>query len=86
MARLDGIVRAGVAACFDLLAPFSVRLCPTHECGLSGIAVDYAPTFIGPTLQVGTAGILPGSTVIETKGAVAAILQLLGTDTGSLGS
>ncbi|GAB2632289.1 hypothetical protein GCM10027068_09090 [Prescottella soli] len=53
---------------------------------LGGVAVDYAPTFIGPTVQVGSAAIQLGSTVIETPGAVAAILELLGIDTGSLGS
>ncbi|WP_430334536.1 hypothetical protein [Rhodococcus sp. ACT016] len=53
---------------------------------LGGVAADYAPTFIGPTLGIGSAVITLGSTVIDTPGAVSAILQLLGIDTGSLGS
>ncbi|WFR73253.1 hypothetical protein P9209_05760 [Prescottella defluvii] len=34
---------------------------------LGGVAADYAPTFIGPTVQVGSAAIQLGSTVIETR-------------------
>lgn len=53
---------------------------------LGGVAADFAPTFIGPTIQVGSAAIQLGSTVIDTPGALDAILGLLGIDTGSLGS
>lgn len=51
-----------------------------------GVATDYASTFIGPTLGVGSAAIQLGSAVIDTPGALAALLGLLGIDAGSLGS
>lgn len=49
-------------------------------------AIDFEPVLVGNKIELGSAVIDLGSTVIDTPGALAAILDLLGIDTGSLGS
>ncbi|TQF69017.1 hypothetical protein FK531_09535 [Rhodococcus spelaei] len=49
-------------------------------------AVDFKPVFVGSKIEVGSSVIQLGSAVVDTPGAVGAVLALLGIDTGSLGS
>lgn len=48
--------------------------------------IAFTPVLVGSPIQVGSAVLDLGSVVVGTPGAVSAILELLGIDTGSLGS
>ncbi|MGW0173807.1 hypothetical protein ACWDUM_08170 [Rhodococcus sp. NPDC003322] len=48
-------------------------------------AVDFEPVFVGSPIEVGSAVLDLGSAVAGTPGAIEAILDLIGVDTGSLG-
>lgn len=63
----------GVAACFNPVASGS------------NTTTDIEPVFVGSPIEVGSAAIELGSTMIQTEGALEALLTLLGVDTGSVG-
>ena len=53
---------------------------------VKGTAAAYTPVYIGPKILIGSAVVSVGSAAIQTPGVVAALLGMLGLDTGSLGS
>lgn len=48
-------------------------------------AIDFAPVLIGSPIELGSSTLQLGSAVLDTPGALSAILTLVGVDTGSLG-
>lgn len=56
------------------------------EPNITDPAVDFEPVFVGNKVGLGSSVLDLGSAVVGTPGAIGGILELLGVDTGSLGS